>query len=77
MKLEKEIVIDQIEVVGSGIVQVRTATRITENGKELSRSYHRHTIVPGQDYSNESDRVQAVCAAAHTPEVVAAYNTRK
>jgi len=77
MPLEKQIVVDQIEVVGNGIVQVRTATRIVEDGKELSKSYHRHTIAPGQDYSNESERVQAVCAAVHTPEVIAAYQAQQ
>ena len=77
MPLEKQIVVDQIEVVETGTVQVRTATRIMEDGTELSKSYHRHTIAPGQDYSNESQRVQAVCAAVHTPEVIAAYQTQQ
>ena len=48
MPLEKLIVVDQIEVVENGIVQVRTATKIIEDGKELSKTYHRHTIAPSQ-----------------------------
>ena len=73
MSLEKIISVDQIEVVESGCVQVRTATKIVEDGKELNRSFHRHVVAPGDDYSGEDARVQAICAAVHTPEVVAAY----
>ena len=74
MALEKQVVVDKIEVVGEyGIVQVRTATRIVEDGNVISTSYHRHTVAPGQDYSGEDARVQAICAATHTTEVVAAY----
>ena len=73
MALEKQVVVDKIEVVEVGVVQVRTATRIVEDGNVISTSYHRHTIAPGQDYSQEDARVQAICAATHTPEVVSAY----
>jgi hypothetical protein len=73
MALEKQVVVDKIEVVEVGVVQVRTATRIVEDGAVISTSYHRHTIAPGQDYSNEDARVQAICAATHTQDVVAAY----
>jgi len=44
-----------------------------EDGVELSSGYHRHVITAGQDYSNESAEVQAICAAVHTPEVIAAF----
>ena len=71
--LEKQIVVDKIEVVEVGVVQVRTATRIVEDGNVISTSYHRTTIAPGQDYSNEDARVRAICAATHTEEVIAAY----
>ena len=60
-------------MVENGTVQVRTATRIMEDGVQLSQSYHRHVVVPGADYSGEDARVQAICAATHTAEVVAAY----
>ena len=73
MALEKVSVVDRIEVVEVGVVQVRTATRIVEDGNVISTSYHRHTVSPGQDYSQEDARVQAICAATHTPEVVSAY----
>ena len=71
--LEKQTVVDRIEVVEVGVVQVRTATRIVEDGKVISQAYHRHCIAPGQDYSAECDKVKAICAATHTPEVVSAY----
>jgi hypothetical protein len=71
--LEKQVVVDKIEVVEVGVVQVRTATRIVEDGNVISTSYHRHTIAPGQDYSNEDDRVKAICAATHTQEVITKY----
>jgi len=73
MALEKQIVVDKIEVTETGHVQVRTATRIVEDGTVISSSSHRHVIAPGQDYSAEDARVQAICAATHTAEVVAAY----
>ena len=74
MALTKIQKVDKIEIVGDyKQVQVRTATVIEEDGVELSRSFHRHVVTPGQDYSNEDAEVQAVCAAVHTAEVVAAY----
>ena len=71
--LEKQIVVDLIETVENGCVQVRTCTRIMEDGKQLSGTYHRHVIAPGDDYSAEDAKVQAICAAVHTVDVVAAY----
>jgi len=73
MSLEKQTVVDKIEVIENGSVQVRTATRIIEDGNVISTSYHRHVVAPGQDYSAEDARVQAICAATHTAEVIAAY----
>ena len=74
MALEKQVVVDKVEIVGDfAHVQVRTATRIVEDGNVISTSYHRHVVTPGQDYSNEDPKVQAVCAAVHTAEVIAAY----
>jgi hypothetical protein len=71
--LEKQITIDLVEIVANATVQVRTKTAIVEDGKELSYSYHRHSIVPGANYSAEDAKVQAICAAVHTPEVITAY----
>ena len=73
MAITKQTVVDQITVTENGTVQVRTATRIIEDDVQLSQSYHRHVIAPGADYSEEDARVQAICAATHTAEVVAAY----
>ena len=73
MTLEKVSVVDQIEVVENGSVQVRTKTAIMEDGKQISGTFHRHVVVPGDDYSGEDDRVQAICAATHTADVIAAY----
>ena len=73
MALEKIVKVDLIEVIENGNVQVRTKTAIMEDGKQISGSFHRHVIAPGDDYSKEDSRVQAICAATHTPEVIAAY----
>ena len=74
MALTEESFADKIEVVGDfAHVQVRTATVIKRDGEEISRSFHRHVVAPGDDYSAEDDKVKAVCAAVHTPEVVEAY----
>ncbi len=74
MSLEKIISVDSIEVLENGCVQVRTKTSIAENGKQVGGySLHRHVITPGSDYSQEDARVQAVCAATHTPEVIDAF----
>jgi len=73
MGLEKISVVDCIEVIGNGCVQVRTRTSIMEVGKEVGGAFHRHVVVPGDDYSGEDARVQAICAATHTADVIAAY----
>jgi len=74
MALEKVITEDKIEIVGDyKHVQVRTCTKVMEDGVELSSGYHRHVISAGDDYSNESAEVQAICAAVHTDAVIAAY----
>jgi hypothetical protein len=73
MALEKIAIVDRIEVVESGVVQVRVCTRIMENGKQISGTFHRHVVAPGDDYSAEDARVKAICKATHTAAVVAAY----
>jgi hypothetical protein len=74
MALIKTIVIDKIEVLEKGQVQVRTATVITEDDIELSRGFHRHVLAPGDDTSGEDTRVAAVAAATWTPQVVADWD---
>ena len=73
MALTKQQVIDKIEVVENGTLQVRQVTRIMEDGQQLSSSYHRWSLTPGQDVSDQATNVQAIAAAAWTPAVVAAY----
>ena len=73
MALEKVKIVDRIEVVENGSVQVRTKTAIMEDGKQISGNFHRHVIAPGDSYAGEDARVQAICAATHTAGVIAAY----
>jgi DNA-binding transcriptional LysR family regulator len=73
MSLTKSTVVDQITVTENGIVLYREATRILEDGVELSKTYHRSSLTPGQDISGVPANVQAICNAAWTPEVIAAY----
>jgi hypothetical protein len=74
MALEKVISEDKIEIVGDyKAVQIRTCTKVLEDGEELSSGFHRHVVTAGQDYSNESAEVQAICAVVHTADVISAY----
>ena len=74
MALTEETVQDKIEVVGDyKIVQVRTATIIKKDGTEISRSFHRHTVAPNADISNESADVKGICNVVHTDEIKTAY----
>jgi hypothetical protein len=71
--LEKVQIVDRIEVLENGCVQVRTKTSIMEDGNQISGTFHRHVIAPGDDYAGEDDRVKAICAATHTADVIASY----
>ena len=74
MALTEETVQDKIEIVGDfKHVQVRTATVIKRDGEEISRSFHRHVVAPGDDITSESAEVQAICNAVHTQEIKDAY----
>jgi len=73
MALEKVISVDFIEIVENGSIQVRTKTAFKEDGVEIGSKFHRHVVAPGDDYSAEDARVKAICAAMHTPQVIAAY----
>ena len=73
MAITKELIVDRIEVLENGSVQVRTKTAIMEDGKQISGSFHRHVVAPGDDYSQEDARVKAICKATHTAAVVAEY----
>ena len=73
MALEKIEIVDRIEVVENGAVQVRTKIAIKEDGVDISSKFHRHVVAPGDDYSGEDARVKAICSVTHTAAVVSAY----
>ena len=73
MSLTKTTAIDQITVTENGTVLYREATRIMEDGKELSKTYHRSSLTPGQDLTGVPANVVAHCNTAWTADVVAAY----
>ncbi len=74
MAITKEEIQDKFEVVGDfKMIQVRTATVIKEDGKEISRSFHRYVVSPNDDVSNESADVKAIVAQFHTDEIKKAY----
>lgn len=77
MAITKETAVDQITVTENGIVLYREATRIVEDGVELTKTYHRTSLTPGQDLAGQPDKVVAICNAAWTPEVIAAYEAQQ
>ena len=70
MALNKTVLVDKIEVLEMGQIQVRTATVVDEDGTELSRTFHRHVLEPDDDTSGEVQRVQDIAAATWTAQVV-------
>lgn len=72
---EKQIVIDRIEVLNDQTVAVRYVVTITEDGLPFAEQVKGNYFKPGDDYSAEDAKVQAICATVHTPEVIAAYQT--
>ncbi len=73
MSLTKTTVVDQITVTENGIVLYREATRIMEDGNQISQTYHRTSLTPGQSLTGQPANVVAICNAAWTTEVIAAY----
>ena len=76
MALTKTNVVDKIEVLENGTIQVRTATRVLEDGTVLSSSFHRHCLTPGQDLTDQDPKVVAIANAVWTDEVVSAYEAQ-
>jgi hypothetical protein len=76
MALTKTTVVDQITVTENGIVLYREATRIMEDGNQISQTYHRTSLTPAQDLTGQPANVVAICNAAWTAEVVAAYQAQ-
>ena len=73
MSITKTTAVDQITVTENGIVLYREATRIMEDGKQLSQTYHRSSLTPGQDLTGVPANVVAHCNTAWTADVIAAY----
>jgi len=73
MSLTKTTVVDQITVTENGIILYREATRIMEDGNQISQTYHRTSLTPAQDLTGQPANVVAICNAAWTDEVIAAY----
>ncbi len=77
MALTETKVIDKIEVVENGTVQVREATRILKDGEQIAQTFHRWSFAPGSDVSSMPANVQAIAQAAWTPEVISAYQAQQ
>jgi len=73
MSLTKTTTVDQITVTENGTVLFREATRIMENGNQISQTYHRSSLTPAQDLTGVPANVVAICNAAWTAEIVSAY----
>jgi hypothetical protein len=73
MSITKETVVDQITVTENGIVLFREATRIMEDGVELTKTYHRNSLTPAQDLTGVPDKVVAICNTVWTQDVIDAY----
>ena len=76
MSLTKTTTVDQITVTENGIVLYREATRIMEDGVQLSQTFHRSSLTPAQDLTGIPANVVAICNAAWTAEVIAAYQAQ-
>ena len=61
------------EILPNQVIQIRTTTVVEEDGVELARNHHRHTVAPGDDVSGEVQEVQDIAAALWTAEVISAY----
>ena len=77
IQLEKQIIVDKIDVKDLGVVHAQLALRVTQNNQSITQAIHSVTIVPGEDYSTQDASVQVVCAATHTPQVIAAYRASR
>ena len=73
MALTEKTIVDKVELVENNSIQIRTATIIEKDGVELTRTFHRHVVCPGEDVSNEDPKVQAIANAVWTEEVISAF----
>lgn len=74
--LTKQTTIDQITVTANGIIMLREVTDITENGITLSHTYHRSSLIPGQNLTGQPANVIAVATAVWNPALIAAYQAQ-
>jgi DNA repair photolyase len=65
--------LDLIEVMQNDVIRVRVKTSIVSDDVQVAESFEHRVIAPGNDYSAENSRVQAIAKVVHTPEVIAAY----
>lgn len=77
MSLSEIKIVDKIEVVENGFVQVREANRVLRDGEIIAQNFHRFVVAPGEVTTDMDSKVQAICAVVHTPEVVAAYQAQQ
>jgi hypothetical protein len=77
MAIEKAKVVDQITVTENGIILYREATKIIEDGVELTKTYHRTSLTPGQDLTGQPANVVAIANTVWTSEVIAAYQEQQ
>lgn len=73
MALTKDTVIDKVEILEDGTIQVREATRVMDSGDLIGERYHRYVLTPGQAVADQPNRIQRICTAVWTPAVVSAY----
>jgi hypothetical protein len=76
MSLTKTTTVDQITVTENGTIQYREATRIMEDGNQISQTYHRSSLTPAQDLTGVPANVVAICNTVWTAEVIAAYQAQ-
>jgi uncharacterized small protein (DUF1192 family) len=77
MSLIESKVIDKIEIVEGGFVQVREALRVLRDGEIIAQNFHRFVVAPGQATQDMDPKVLAICAAVHTTDVIAAYQAEQ
>ena len=77
MSLQETKVTDKIEVLADGNVQVREALRVLRDGEVIAQNFHRFVVAPGEATQDMDPKVLAICAAVHTPEVIAAYQAEQ
>ena len=71
--IEEKIVADKIEILENGIIQVRVRSDVLRDGLVIASSFTRKVLYPGDDFSQEGDKVKSICSIVHTPSVINSY----